>query len=174
MKRPVLKTLPLDIQRDWRATLHPASGDDAGAYVLTGVRRTKSGSHEELRLIATVIDEDERPIDGLDVVFSYSTARQFLLDDTFTWLPPSQNGDIVPTTGGRAEHIQGSVVRSGQPGGVTVFVLDPSYPSVYVSGAGALADHTGLHLTFQLQRRDYLTVEERLASLEERVRALEG
>jgi hypothetical protein len=34
---------------------------------------------------------------------------------------------------------------------MTVCVLDPAHSSDVVTGAGALADHTGLYLTFQLR-----------------------
>jgi hypothetical protein len=81
----------------------------------------------------------------------------------------------VPTQGsGQIDQIQGSVVREGEPGGVTVYVLEPEYASDYVTGAGMLPDHTGLHLTFQLRRQGVKPLTERLAEIEARLAALES
>jgi hypothetical protein len=81
----------------------------------------------------------------------------------------------VPTAGsGQIDQIQGSVVKQGQPGGITVYLLEPEYSSDVVTGAGMLADHTGLHLTFQLRRNGVVPLMDRLASMEARIAALEA
>jgi hypothetical protein len=52
--------------------------------------------------------------------------------------------------------------------------LEPEYSSDVVTGAGMLADHTGLHLTFQLRRSGVVPLAERLAIIEARLAALEA
>ncbi len=177
-----LNVLPIDIQRDWQAALHKASvvysdaAKNYGAFELVNIRRTQPTTFEELRLIVLVIDENGFPIPGVKVAFSYSTANQYLVGPDFKWIPPQPHrADIFPTEGsGQIDHVQGSVVQSGQPGGVTVYVVEPDYPSDYVTGAGALADHTGMHLTFQLRRPGVVPLSERLAQIEARLDALEA
>jgi pimeloyl-ACP methyl ester carboxylesterase len=43
-----------------------------------------------------------------------------------------------------------------------------------VAGAGMLADHTGLHLTYQLLRTGVVSIEQRLTSIEQRLAVLEA
>jgi hypothetical protein len=52
--------------------------------------------------------------------------------------------------------------------------LEPEYSSDVVTGMGMLADHTGIHLTFQLRRNGVVPLMDRLESLEARVAALEA
>lgn len=167
--------LPSDIQRDWLAQLHQATPTAKGVFRLVAARRTLPRSYEEQRIIVLVIDENGFPLPNIPVAFSYSTANFYTLSPDFLWQPPSpQNAFIVPTQGsGQIDQIQGSSVRSGQSGGVTVYVLTPEYSSDAVTGAGMLADHTGLHLTFQLRRDGVRPIMERLEELEARVDALE-
>jgi len=171
--------LPADIVRDWRAQLWhtPDTGKFKGCkgeYRLVSIERLKAGGYQELRIIVKVIDETERLLDDVLVAFSYSTAQQFVIDDQFKWTPPQPwRADLVPTMAGRAEHIQGSVVKEGEPGGVTVYVLDQDYASDFVTGMGALADHTGIMLTFQRFNPSFVPLEDRVALLEHQVSALE-
>jgi hypothetical protein len=59
---------------------------------------------------------------------------------------------VVPTGGGgEIDEVQGSTIEEGGSGGMTVCVLDPANSSDVVLGAGMLADHSGLYLTFQLR-----------------------
>ena len=177
-KREPLINLPSDIQKDWRAKLLPATITDQveGAFRLIGIRRTKSKSFEEQRLIVLVVDENGIPIPGVTVAFAYSTASPYIVGDDFKWTPPPpQRADIVPTRGsGEIEHVQGSVVADGEAGGVTVCILEPEYASDVVTGAGMLPDHTGLYMIFQLRRTGMKPLQERLGELEARVAALEG
>lgn len=64
------------------------------------------------------------------------------------------------------DQIQGDVVKQGQPGGITVYILSPEYSSDVITGAGQLADHTGLYLTYQLRRTNVTPQADRLAALE--------
>lgn len=165
--------LPIDIQRDWMASL---SSDpiEAGHYYLIDIQRTAPGTYEEQRIIVTVLDENGIPI-RVNVAFAFSTARQYFITNDYQWMPPAPHRAFVGLTrGGEIEHIQGSPVKDGQPGGVTVYVLDPKYSSDIVSGLGMLADHTGLHLTFQLARKGVKSTEERLIELAARVFNLEN
>lgn len=171
-----LNVLPVEFQREWQAELHKATPNDNGSFHLVKIRKTQPKTFEELRIIVMVVDENGFPMPGVKVAFSYSTANQYLVGDDFTWVPPTPHrADIFPTTGsGQIEHIQGSVVEKGKPGGITVYVVEPEYSSDYVTGAGALADHTGMHMIFQLRRPGVTPLSDRLQSLEERVAALEA
>ncbi len=171
-----LNVLPQDIQRDWRAQLHKATPTEKGVFRLVNVRRTQSGSFEEQRVIVLVVDENGFPIPNVPVAFAFSTAKDYSLSQDFLWTPPApQKAFIVPTQGsGQIDQIQGSPVKDGEAGGITVYLLEPEYSSDVVSGAGMLADHTGLHLTFQLQRAGIKPLAERLAEIEARLAALEG
>jgi hypothetical protein len=176
IKRKPLVNLPPDIQRDWQAQLHPATPTEQGAFRLIGIRRTRPTTFEEGRIIVLVVDENGIPVPSVAVAFAYSTAEPYVVPEDFQWSPPApRRADIVVTRGsGEIEHIQGSVVEKGQPGGVTVCVLEPEYASDVVTGAGALADHTGLYMIFQLQRKGVKSWSERLTELEARLQALEA
>ena len=171
-----LNVLPMDIQQDWMATLQKATLTDKGVYRLVNIRRTRPKSFEEQRVIVLVVDENGFPMPNTRVAFSYSTAEQYVLTPDFLWSPPSPSrAFIVPTAGsGQIDQIQGSGVKQGEPGGITVYIFEPEYSSDVVTGAGMLADHTGLHLTYQLRRTGVTPLMDRIASLEARVAALEA
>ncbi len=171
-----MRVLPVEFQQEWNAELHQAEANDNGSFRLVKIRKTQPKTFEELRIIVMVVDENGFPMPGVKVAFSYSTANQYLVGDDFTWVPPTPHrADIFPTTGGgQIEHIQGSVIKKGEPGGITVYVVEPQYSSDYVSGAGALADHTGMHMIFQLRRPGVVPLGDRIKSLEDRVAALEA
>jgi hypothetical protein len=171
-----LNVLPPDIQRDWMAQLHKATPTDKGVFRLVNIRRTAPLTFEEQRIVVLVVDENGFPLPGVPVAFAYDTAAQYTLTNDFLWTPPApQKAFIVPTQGsGQIDQVQGSVVKQGQPGGVTVHLLEPEYSSDVVTGAGMLADHTGLHLTYQLRRTGVKSIMERLDDIETRLIALEG
>ncbi len=171
-----LNALPVDIQQEWMATLQRQLSQQAqGHFYLVNIRRTKPKGFEEQRVIVLVVDENGFPIPNLRVAFSYSTADQYVVTPDFLWSPPSPpRAFIVPTAGsGQIDQIQGSGVKRGEPGGITVYIFEPEYSSDVVTGLGMLADHTGLHLTFQLQRTGVVPLMQRIADLEARVAALE-
>lgn len=172
-----LNVLPTDIQQDWMAGLQRQVSQQAqGHFYLVNIRRTKPKGFEEQRVIVLVVDENGFPIPNVPVAFSYSTADQYVLTPDFLWTPPSPpRAFIVPTAGsGQIDQIQGSGVKQGEPGGITVYLFEPEYSSDVVTGLGMLADHTGLHLTFQLRRNGVTPLMDRIASLEARVAALEA
>jgi hypothetical protein len=172
-----MNVLPLDIQFDWMAALQRQVSPQAqGHFYLVNARRTKPKTFEDQRIIALVVDENGFPMPNVRVAFSYSTADQYVLTPDFTWSPPPPaRAFIVPTAGsGQIDQIQGGGVKQGQPGGVTVYLLEPEYSSDVVTGMGMLADHTGIHLTFQLRRNGVVPLMDRLESLEARVSALEA
>ncbi len=171
-----LNVLPPNIQTDWMAQLQKATPTEKGVFRLVNIRRTDPKTFEEQRIIVLVVDENGFPIPDVNVAFSFSTAEQYTLTNDFLWTPPApQKAFIVPTQGsGQIDHVQGSAVEKGQPGGVTVYLLEPEYSSDVVSGAGMLADHTGLHLTFQLRRTGVKSLMERLEDIESRLKMLEG
>jgi hypothetical protein len=140
------------------------------------VRRTDPKTFEEQRIIVLVVDENGFPIPNVNVAFSFSTAEQYTLTNDFLWTPPvPQKAFVIPTQGsGQIDQVQGSAVEKGQPGGVTVYILEPEYSSDVVTGAGMLADHTGLHLTYQLRRTGVKSLMERLEDIETRLKVLEG
>lgn len=166
---------PQDIQRDWMLSLQHPSGYRS-TFVVLDIRRTEPGSSEEQRIIARVVDEAGRPLADVDVVFAFSTGQQIIFPPTMQWAPPApHNGGVVKTDlGGTCDFIQGSAVKPGQPGGMTVYCLDPNYPSVVVQGAGMLANHEGLCITFQLRRDGYTVgdLAQRVSLLEDAVRQL--
>lgn len=172
-----LNVLPADIQQEWMAGLQRQISQQAeGHFYLVNVRRTKPKGFEEQRVIVLVVDENGFPIPNVPVAFSYSTANQYVLTPDFLWSPPSPpRAFIVPTAGsGQIDQIQGSGVKQGEPGGITVYLFEPQYSSDVATGLGMLADHTGLHLTFQLRRNGVVPLMDRIASLEARVAALEA
>ena len=171
-----LNVLPEDFQINWQAALSKAASNPNGSFELINIRRTQPKTFEELRLIVLVVDENGFPMSGVKVAFSYSTANQYTVGQDFTWSPPSpRRADIFPTEGsGQIEHVQGGVVKQGEPGGITCYIVEPKYSSDIITGAGALADHTGMHLTFQLRRPGVVPLSDRLASIEARLDALEG
>jgi hypothetical protein len=158
------------------ATLQQATPTTKGVFRLVNIRRTRAKSFEEQRVIVLVVDENGFPVPNVRVAFSYSTADQYALSPDFLWSPPPPNrAFIVPTGGsGQIDQIQGSGVKEGQPGGITVYLLEPEYSSDVVTGAGMLADHTGLHLTYQLRRTGVVPLLDRLANIEARLAALEA
>jgi len=175
-----MRVLPAEFQREWLARLNSAPSPEflagGGVYRLVAIRRTNPAGFEGQRLIVLVVDENGFPLPNVPVAFAYSTARHYLVDEQFKWIPPQPfQADVVATGGGgQIEHIQGGAVKAGQPGGVTVYLLDPDYGSDSVSGMGMLADHTGVHLTFQLRRNGVKPLEQRLAAIEAKLAALEG
>ncbi|MGB6928994.1 MAG: hypothetical protein WBH05_07210 [Syntrophobacteria bacterium] len=166
-----LRNLPVEIQSGWGAELHQEDPTDKGVFQLVDIRPTAGGSYQGQRIVVLVVDEDGIAIPNVPVAFSFSTADRYLVGPDFLWSPPHpRNAFVVQTHGsGEIDQVQGSIVPEGGPGGVTVYLLDPEYSSDAVSGCGMLKDHTGLHLTFQLQRNGYRPVLERLAELEARV-----
>lgn len=172
----VLTVLPEEIQTTWLAQLHSATPTTKGVFRLVNIRKSAPESFEGQRIIVLVLDENGFPIPNVPVAFAYSTAKSYTLTSDFLWTPPApQQAFVVPTQGGgQIDQIQGSPVKDGEPGGITVYVLDPEYSSDIVSGAGMLADHTGLHLTFQLRRNGVLPLSDRLDAIETRLAILEN
>jgi hypothetical protein len=170
-----LKVLPREIQSQWGARLAKAEPTEAGVLRLVNIRPTQPKSYEEQRIIVLVVDENGLPMAGVPVAFSYSTADPFYLDEGYLWTPPNpRRAFIVPTDGsGQIDMIQGSAVKPGGPGGITVYPLEPDFSSDYVTGAGMLADHTGLHLTYQLRRVGVQPLGDVISELKRRVELLE-
>lgn len=171
-----LTVLPNDLQADFGAVVYSALPTGAGVYRLVGARRTAGNSFEGQRITVLVVDENGAPMPGVPVAFSYSTAEKYTLTPDFAWQPPTpQRAFITRTQGsGQADQIQGDVVKANEPGGVTVFILTPEFSSDFVTGAGMLADHTGLHLTFQLRRAGVIPAADRLSALEAWVTTFEA
>ena len=171
-----LNVLPQDVQTDWMAQLHKATPTEKGVFRLVNIRRTAPKTFEEQKVIVLVVDENGFPIPNVNIAFSYDTADQYTLSNDFLWTPPSpQKAFIVPTQGsGQIDQVQGSAVKAGQPGGITVYPLEPEYSSDVIAGAGMLADHTGLHLIYQLRRTGIVPLMDRIADIEARLSFLEG
>ena len=163
-----LTTLPAEIQADWGARLNPATPTALGAFHLVAVRRTGAASAAGQRITVLVLDESGVAMPNVRVAFSYSTADRYVITPDFLWSPPPpQRAFIVPTAGsGQIDQIQGGGVKKGEPGGITVYIFEPEYSSDVVAGAGMLADHTGLHLTYQLRRTGIVPADERMGVIE--------
>jgi len=162
-----ITVLPQRFQELWMANLIPTSFNPA--FKLVDIKETKPKSGQELKVIVTVLDQDGYIMPGVNVAFSYSTSSPYTISSDSVWNPPGPRlADIVQTVGGLpAEHVQGSVVKQGQPGGITVYILEPeSAASDVVTGMGALHDHTGVHLIFQYKDSSRLTIKERLVNIE--------
>lgn len=174
-----MNVLPVDIQNDFGAEVFSATPTTEGCYRLVAARRTQGNSFEGQRITVLVVDENGVAMPGVPVAFSYSTADKYTLTADFRWQPPTQErvghrAFIVRTGGdGEADQIQGSVVKANEPGGVTVFILTPEFSSDFVTGAGMLASHDGLHLTFQLRQAGVVPLDERLTGIEARLTKLE-
>ena len=169
-----LVILPEDIQRRWGAELHQEEPTAHGVFNLVDIRPTQGGSYQGQRIVVLVVDENGMAIPNVRVAFSYSTADRYLVSSFFLWSPPHPRKAFVAVTHGSGEidQIQGGTVTEGGPGGVCVYLLEPEYSSDAVTGCGMLVDHTGLHLTFQLQRVGVFSVLERLDAIETRLRSL--
>ncbi len=170
-----LVVIPVDIQNDFMAEVFSATPTSVGVYRLVSARRTEGRGYQGQRITVLVIDENGVAMPGVPVAFSYSTADKYTLTADFAWQPPTPRKAFIARTGGSGEidQIQGDVVKDGQPGGVTVYILSPEYSSDIVAGAGMLANHDGLYLTYQLRRTGVVSLSDRLASIEARLTALE-
>lgn len=178
-----LTRLPVDIQSAWGARLEQAAPTAEGVYRLVAARPTEAAGFEGQRITVLVLDENGVAMPSIKVAFSFSTADFYTLNPDFQWIPPTpQRAFITRTEGsGQIDQIQGGGVKPGEPGGVTVYIFEQRYSSDVVTGAGMLADHTGLHLTFRLYRAGVKSAEERLSALEawvtnfdEQLKALKG
>lgn len=173
-----LNVLPRDIQFQFLAQLHRGYPTEAGMFNLVDIKTTEGQSSLGQRVSVLVIDENNQPIPGAQVAFSFSTAPRFLLTEEMQWTPPFPHQAMMITTngGGQTDLVLGpeGVVKAGQPGGVTVYMLEPEYSSDVVSGCGMLADHSGMFLTFQLRRTGVTPLVDRLAMMEERIATLES
>lgn len=173
-----LTVLPVEIQRDFQGIeLHRGYETEAGIFRLVGIRRTAGMSAEGQRIKALVIDENNFPVSNVTMAFSFSTAIPFVLTPDYLWMPPYPHRAVLTRTdgGGETDLVLGAegVIKDGERGGVTVYALEPNLASDAISGAGMLADHSGLHLTFQLRRTGVLPFAEWLSRMEERVARLE-
>jgi hypothetical protein len=172
-----LEFLPIEIQARWHASLYSAPPDpEVGAYKLLQIEPTEPKGYMGQRITVLVLDENERPIPNVEVVFAYDTGKQIFQEGIWKWVPPSEGrkGDVVPTRGdGMAEHIQGSVVKDDEPGGITLWIKDPDRPCDYMRGLGMLYDHTGLYVVYQRQDAGVVSDNERLTNLELNQQALE-
>ena len=171
-----LDFVPIQITQDFGTELFKGYANDNGIFNLVDIQRTEAAGFQGQRIAVTVVDENGFPLPNVRVVFSYSTGVQFTPPDNAQWMPPTPwRGHVVPTQGsGMIDQIQGDVIKEGQAGGVTVYILEPQFSSDVVSGCGMLADHTGLSLTFQLRRNGVRPLREIAADLERRMSALEG
>lgn len=174
-----LTVLPVDIQQDFRGIeLHRGYETEAGVFSLVGVRRTEGMSFEGQRIKVLVIDENNFPVPNVTVAFSFSTAPAFVLAPNYEWIPPYPHKAVVTKTdgGGQTDLVLGAegVIKDGERGGLTVYLLEPQFASDVVSGVGMLADHTGLHLTFQLRRAGVRPLREMVSDLEARLAAVEA
>lgn len=171
-----LTHVPFDIVEDFGSELFRGYPIEAGIFRLVDIHRTEAAGFQGQRITVTVVDENGFPVPNVTVIFSYSTGDKFLPPSNAEWLPPTPwRGLVVRTQGsGMIDQIQGDVIKEGQAGGVTVYIMEPQYSSDVVAGCGMLSDHTGLALTFQLQRTGIRPIGDVLADLEVRVTALEG
>ena len=170
-----LVVLPVDLQNDFGAEVFSATPTVGGVYRLVAARRTKPKDFESQRITVRVVDENGQALEGVPVAFSYSTADKYTLTADFQWQPPGPHRAFLVRTGsaGSIDQIQGDVIKDGQPGGVTVYILDPALSSDIVTGAGMLADHSGLYLVFARYRTGVVPLAERLLGIEARLARLE-
>lgn len=174
-----LNVLPFEIQRDFMATLQRQVIPQAkGHFYLTDIKTTAGVGYQGQRITVAVVDENGFPITGARVAFSYSTADQYLLTQDFLWTPPPPpRAFLVPTEGGgQIDMVLGAegMVKAGQPGGVSVYILEANFSSDVITGLGMLADHSGVILTMQLQRNGVKPFQEQLDELAARVAELEA
>jgi hypothetical protein len=172
----VLPEIPQDIFNDWLATHLKAEPTAQGVFRLVDVKRTDPAGFQSQRIIVSVMDENGFPIPNVKVAFAYSTANAYNTDSSFLWSPPTpRKAFIVPTQGGgQIDQIQGSAVKKGEPGGVSVFIIEPKFSSDIFEGAGMLGDHTGLHLFFQLQRAGVGSFWDAIRAIERRLTVIES
>jgi len=151
----VMDGLPNEFQQEWMAQLSKPAPTEKGKFNLILVERTDGSSYLGQRITVLVINENNIPMPLVKVAFSFSTAPQYLLTENFKWVPPApQKAVIIKTSGGgQVDMVQGSGINKGEPGGMTVYVLEPEYSSDVVSGCGMLANHDGMYLIFKLSSK---------------------
>lgn len=172
-----LNILPVEFQQDFMAGLLRYVDPDAlGHFYLVDIRKSGPKDWQSQRVTVLVVDENGYPMPNIRVAFSYSTAVPYILTPDFLWNPPPpQRAFIIPTQGsGMTDQIQGDVVKAGQPGGVTVYALEPELSSDVITGLGQLADHTGVIVTLQCRRNGVRSLQEQINELREMIVALEG
>lgn len=172
-----LDSIPVDIQNDFRTSLKRETPTDEGVFRYYSIRRTAPDSWESQRIVVLVIDENGIAMPSVKVAFAYSTANQYLVGPDWKWTPPGPfRADIFSTEGnGQIEHVQGSVVKPGEPGGITVFIAEPNISSDVVSGCGMLPDgHTGQYIVLQCQRFGVVPLMDRLEDIEARITSIEN
>jgi hypothetical protein len=174
-----LDHIPFDIVTDYRTTLIKTDPSPCGVFKVIGIRRTAPGSWESQRIKVLVVDENGFPIPAVRVAYAFSTAPEinyknlFGDDVLFRWAPPYSPALVVPTSGaGECDVIQNDKIEKGKAGGMTVYVLESDYSSWLVAGAGMLADHSGLCITFMLVRPGVRSLAERISDLEQRMEKL--
>jgi hypothetical protein len=147
-----LNALSSDLQINWMAQLHHTEPTEKGVFKLVFAERTGGRSYLGQRVSVLVVNEHNIPMPLVPVAFSYSTAEPYLLTEDFKWTPPSPQKAFIEKTlgGGMVDMVQGSPVKKGEPGGMTVYVLEPEYSSEVVTGCGMLSNHDGMFLVFKL------------------------
>lgn len=170
--------LPQDIQYDFMARLDRCYDTEDGAFRLVDIKTTEGQSAMGQRISVMVLDENGFPVPNVQVAFSFDTANQYILLQEYEWVPPYPHRAFLARTdgGGMCDMVLGAegVVKKGQPGGVTCYVMEQEYSSDAVSGLGMLGDHTGLFLIFQLRRLGVVPLAERLESLDARLSVIEA
>lgn len=147
---------------------------EAGKFWLEDIKWDYSGD-SELAVTVVVVDENNIPMHSVPVGFFFDTGTPMPVHNLNwnTGLLPK--GTMDTTYGGvPAQLILGAdgVIKKGEPGGVSVAVMHPDFSSVVLKGAGMKADHTGMIITFKLQRAGVQSYEERITQLEAQVAEL--
>jgi hypothetical protein len=157
---------------EWGMQLVTPDASLLGEFVLVGCEQADIEQHHQV----TVIDEDGRPMRGVDVIFGYDTGNPINLPPRANhWrnAPNVLKGNAQRTNAmGYAQHTVGE-------GGENIWVWyrngdgDLLYPSPIVRNCTwkipplGRFNHTGVSLTFQLQRVGVVPLLDRLSAVEE-------
>ena len=167
---------------DWSRPTEDFEGNKMGKYVVVDIQKSPIEQHHMVR----VIDENERELTGVRVIFGFpgGGGKEIPIGTDKTYWSPTEgapavlDGNAQYTRSGFAQH------TTGEKGGEDIWIhnIERSgiieYSSDLVRDCKWVADpsmnlHTGVQVTFQLQRHGFVTDEERLANLEQRVQELE-
>lgn len=163
----------------WGLQLVTPEPSEFGAYHLIGVEQASIETHHQVE----VIDEDGKPLRGVIVVFGFDSGKDINMPARVNhWRdgPTVLKGNAQPTNAmGYAQHTFGE-------GGEDIFIWnrnddgDILYPSAIVRNCTwqrtplARFEHTGVALSFQLKRTNFIPAADRLSALEAWVTTFEA
>ena len=164
-----------DNMQPWGLGLVEAPITEYGRYILVGCEQAGKELHHEV----VVLDENELPLTGVWVIFGYGSGPSINLTtrrNVWSTAPAVLKGNAQKTLIGTAQH-------TFQAGGEDIWLWDLDVnndlllPSPIVRSCNWVGTpigafiHTGVRLTFQRQRSNVISMEDRIRALESSVQS---